>query len=136
VADSLVPLMDKHNAVLLSNHGVVTCGADLLTAFFRVETVEQLARITLVTEVLGKQSLLSGGDVEKLLAGRATAGASGVQGETPSAAWQAAGFSSEVETGTRLAERGARPGEARVSLTRRELEELIEEALRQDRARR
>jgi hypothetical protein len=30
--------------------------------------VEHCARITLVTELLGKQSLLSGRDVEKLLA--------------------------------------------------------------------
>jgi len=55
----------------MANHGVVTYGQDLLTAFFRMETVEHFAQVSLVTEMLGKQSLASGGDVEKLLAARA-----------------------------------------------------------------
>jgi L-fuculose-phosphate aldolase len=125
VADALTPLIDKHDAVLLSNHGVVTYGPDLLTAFFRMETVEQLAKITLVTEMLGKQSLLSGGDVEKLLAGRAYSSSSS-RGSA-----QHGGTQSD-SAGTR----GSQQGEARVTLTRQELEELIEEALRRDRARR
>jgi hypothetical protein len=35
-----------------------------------MEMVEHHARISLVTELLGTQSLLSGGDVEKLIAAR------------------------------------------------------------------
>jgi L-fuculose-phosphate aldolase len=66
--ESLEPFVTKHDAILMANHGVVTYGADLLTAFRRMECVEHYARITLVTELLGKQCLLSGGDVEKLLA--------------------------------------------------------------------
>jgi L-fuculose-phosphate aldolase len=65
---SLEPFVEKHDAILMANHGVVTYGADLLTAFRRMECVEHCARIALVTELLGKQSLLSGRDVEKLLA--------------------------------------------------------------------
>ena len=60
----------------MANHGVVTYGADLLTAFFRMETVEHFAQVSLVTEMLGKQVLLSGRDVEKLLAARARYGTS------------------------------------------------------------
>jgi len=67
---SLEPLIANHNAILMANHGVVTYGCDLLTAFHHMEMVEHHARISLVTELLGKQSLLSGGDVEKLLAAR------------------------------------------------------------------
>ena len=66
--------MQDHDAILMANHGVVTYGADLLTAFFRMETVEHFAQVSLVTELLGKQALLSGGDVEKLLAARARYG--------------------------------------------------------------
>ncbi|MFZ0819531.1 MAG: class II aldolase/adducin family protein [Candidatus Acidiferrales bacterium] len=66
--DSLEPFVRQHDAILMANHGVVTYGTDLLTAFRRMECVEHCARITLVTELLGKQSLLSGRDVEKLLA--------------------------------------------------------------------
>ncbi len=65
---SLEPFVGQHDAILMANHGVVTCGPDLLTAFRRMECVEHCARITLVTELLGKQSLLSSRDVEKLLA--------------------------------------------------------------------
>lgn len=124
VADALTPLIDKYNAVLLQNHGVVTFGPDMLTAFFRMETVEQLAKITLVTEMLGKQSLLSGGDVEKLLAGPAYRQSGSQQNaarESAQPVAQAAAAGSD---------------EPRVSLTRSELEALIEEALRRDRARR
>ena len=39
-----------------------------------METAEHFAHVSLVTELLGKQVLLSGGDVEKLLAARARYG--------------------------------------------------------------
>src|SRR5499427_1745670 len=68
---ALEPYVEHYDALLLANHGVVTCGPDLLTAFFRMETVEHFAQVSLVTELLGKQVLLSGRDVEKLLAARA-----------------------------------------------------------------
>ena len=74
LSDALEPLVQHYDAILLANHGVVTCGADLLTAFFRMETVEHFAQVSLVTELLGKQVLLSGRDVEKLLAARARYG--------------------------------------------------------------
>src|ERR1700688_1124034 len=71
---ALEPLVQNYDAILLANHGVVTCGADLLTAFFRLETVEHFAQVSLATELLGKQVLLSGRDVEKLLVARARYG--------------------------------------------------------------
>ena len=67
---SLEPLIAAHDAILMANHGVVTYGADLLSAFHRMDVVEHYARVSLVTELLGKQSLLSGCVVEKLLAAR------------------------------------------------------------------
>jgi L-fuculose-phosphate aldolase len=119
LTEALDPLVQNYDALLMANHGVVTYGADLLTAFFRMETVEHFAQISLVTEMLGKQALLSGRDVEKLLAARARYGsttASQVAPECP------------VTSETTATER--------VNLTRQELEALIEEALRSDRARR
>ena len=74
LADSIEPFVDGYDAILLANHGVVTYGHDLLTAFFRMETTEHFARVALVTEMLGKQVLLSSGDVEKLVAARARYG--------------------------------------------------------------
>jgi L-fuculose-phosphate aldolase len=67
---SLEPLVSEYDAILMANHGVVTYGVDLISAFHRMDVVEHYARVSLVTELLGKQSLLSGCDVEKLLTTR------------------------------------------------------------------
>jgi L-fuculose-phosphate aldolase len=118
LAATLEPLVSGHDAILMANHGVVTYGRDLLTAFFRMDTTEHFARVSMVTEILGKQVLLSNSDVEKLLAAR-------------------------VRFGTTAATVGpygpvtAAPGEPeRVTLTRRELDALIDEAVQKDRQRR
>ena len=66
----LEPLIPKHQAILLENHGVVTCGQDLTTAYHRMETVEQFARILVTAESLGGPRLLSRTDVQKLIAAR------------------------------------------------------------------
>ena len=71
LCDSIEPLLRNYEAILLANHGAVTYGPDLLTAFFRMETVEHFAHVSLVTQLLGKQAVLSAGDVDKLLASRA-----------------------------------------------------------------
>jgi L-fuculose-phosphate aldolase len=121
LSETLEPLVQHYDAILMANHGVVTCGQDLLTAFFRMETTEHFARVALVTELLGKQVLLSGEDVEKLLAARVRYG---------SATAAPAGPECPV-----TAEGAVASGE-RISVTREELEALIEEAVRHDRARR
>lgn len=118
LTDSIEPFVQSHDAILLANHGAVTYGTDLLTAFYRMETVEHFARVSLVTELLHKQALLSGEDVEKLLAARARYGletAGGVSASCP-----VTSDSAEAD---------------RVTLTRRELEALVEEAVKNDRAR-
>jgi L-fuculose-phosphate aldolase len=119
LTSAIEPLVRGHDAILMANHGVVTYGQDLLSAFYRMETTEHFARVALVTELLGKQMLLSGGDVEKLLEARArygvqTAGTLGPDGPVTCDA-------AETEC---------------VTLTRRELETLIDEAVQKDRARR
>ena len=57
LTEALAPLVQNNDALLMANHGVVTYGQDLLTAFFRMETVEHFAQVSLVTELLGKQVL-------------------------------------------------------------------------------
>jgi len=110
------PFIHGHDAILMANHGVVTYGPDLLTAFFRMETTEHFAQVSLVTERLGKQVVLSGCDVEKLAAAR-TQYAAGAKASHPSPD-------------------GAPCPTESVTLTRRELEALIDEGVRRDRARR
>jgi len=55
-----------HEAVLLANHGAVTVGPDLRTAYYRMETLEQTARIYLYAELLGGGEPLPHGAVETL----------------------------------------------------------------------
>ena len=64
---ALRDLIPRHNAVLLANHGVVSFGDDLFEAYFHMEEVEHFARVSLLTRLLGKQTLLSPRDVDKLL---------------------------------------------------------------------
>ena len=66
LAEALAPLVVEHDAILMANHGVVTCGADLLNAYMNMETVEHFAKIALVTHLLGKQQPLSDQHVDKL----------------------------------------------------------------------
>lgn len=113
------PLVHGHDAILMANHGVVTYGPDLLTAFFRMETTEHFARVSLVTEALGKQMLLSGGDVEKLVAARARYGTHTAATGSPEGPVTCDASDTE-----------------RVTLTRRELDMLIDEAVQKDRTRR
>jgi L-fuculose-phosphate aldolase len=71
LSQALAPLVSENDAILMSNHGVVTYGDDLHVAYMRMETVEHFARIALVTHLLGRQKLLTERDVEKLQSVRA-----------------------------------------------------------------
>jgi L-fuculose-phosphate aldolase len=71
---ALEPLIPCHDAILLQNHGVVTCGPDLRTAYFRLETVEQFARIMLTAQALGGPHLLPRAEMQKLIPARARDG--------------------------------------------------------------
>jgi len=63
LAASIVPFIPDCDAVLLGNHGVVTVGADLMSAFNLLETVERLAQVTLLAEAAAG---ISGVDPETL----------------------------------------------------------------------
>jgi L-fuculose-phosphate aldolase len=67
VARSICEFIPRFNAILLSNHGALTLGCDLSQAYFRMETVEHFAEITLAAKALGGPSPLSSDDVRKLL---------------------------------------------------------------------
>lgn len=48
-------LGERGNAVLMVNHGALTVGSNILEAFERMEVLESAARITLLTDLLGRQ---------------------------------------------------------------------------------
>ena len=70
LSERLAPLVPKYDAILMSNHGVVAYGEDLLIAYMHMDTVEHFAKIALVTHLLGKQQLLSEQELEKLAMAR------------------------------------------------------------------
>ncbi|MEE2961784.1 MAG: class II aldolase/adducin family protein [Myxococcota bacterium] len=55
------------NALLLENHGVMSVGPDLETAYLRMELVEHLAKIQVVAHQLGGVRLIPEEDVQILL---------------------------------------------------------------------
>ena len=66
LTDQLRPFVKNFDALLMSNHGVVTYGTNLEDAYNRMDTVEHFAKISIYTKILGRERLLSNEDVEKL----------------------------------------------------------------------
>ena len=55
-----------HDGLLLANHGALTVGGDVYAAYYKMETIEHFAKISLVTRQLGREHLLSRQEVERL----------------------------------------------------------------------
>jgi L-fuculose-phosphate aldolase len=55
-----------HDGLLLANHGALAMGADVMSAYYRMETIEHFAKISLVARTLGREHLLSREEVERL----------------------------------------------------------------------
>jgi L-fuculose-phosphate aldolase len=75
--ESIAPYLDRYDAILLANHGVVAFGPSLFAAANRMETVEQFAKILFTATLLGQVNRLSGGQVAELNAIRHRYGLSG-----------------------------------------------------------
>src|SRR5204863_9150214 len=67
---ALEPLIPQFDAILMSNHGVVTYADTLHHAYMKMETVEHFSQIALVTHLLGRQQPLKDVEIEKLLLAR------------------------------------------------------------------
>ena len=63
-----------HDGMLLANHGALTVGADLFGAYYKMETIEHFAKISLVARMLGRENLISREEVERLQELRGTYG--------------------------------------------------------------
>jgi L-fuculose-phosphate aldolase len=55
-----------HDGMLLANHGAVTCGPDVMAAYYKMETIEHFAKISLVARLLGREHLISREEVDRL----------------------------------------------------------------------
>src|SRR5438876_3615371 len=63
-----------HDGMLLANHGALTVGADLFSAYYKMETIEHFAKISLVARLLGNENLIAREEVERLQELRGTYG--------------------------------------------------------------
>jgi L-fuculose-phosphate aldolase len=70
VPERLAPFLKDYDAFLLANHGVLTLGSDLFSAYYKMETVEHCARVVLAARQLGGARQLSSDEVRKLEAVR------------------------------------------------------------------
>ena len=110
----MLPLIPKYDALMMGNHGAVCYGEDIWKAFFRMETVEHFARIALVAELLGGAKVLPRSEVDKLLDSRTRYGVKTRSGGV---------------YGCPLVAEDVGQSD-RISVTREELIELVNEALK------
>ena len=53
VPDAIEPYLNDHDVMLLENHGALTVGSDVITAYYRMESLELWAKITINAIILG-----------------------------------------------------------------------------------
>jgi L-fuculose-phosphate aldolase len=64
--ESIRPAVAGHEAILLANHGAMTLGRDVLSAYHRMEALEQLARISALTQLIGEARTLTPEELARL----------------------------------------------------------------------
>jgi L-fuculose-phosphate aldolase len=130
-----------HDGLLLANHGALALAGDVMAAYYRMETIEHFAKISLVARTLGREHLLSRDEVERLQGLR---GMYGIASPAPICAddsIQASGGQLECQvvqapdSGDRLvasvsSERSSVSAVPEIRLTYRELTALIEDAIK------
>ena len=144
LADAVQEHIKVHDGLLLANHGALTVAGELFAAYYKMETIEHFARISLVARQLGRERLLSREEVLRLQALRGTYGIAAPAPICPEpGAGQAGGEDCQVlqapsAPGQRLvtgnAGAGAPPapgGDDEIRLTYGELTALIEDAVKQ-----
>ncbi|MEO8597968.1 MAG: class II aldolase/adducin family protein [Candidatus Solibacter sp.] len=124
----MLPLIPKYDALMMANHGAVCYGEDVYKAYFKMETVEHFARIQLVAELLGGPKALPRVEVDKLLDSRTRYGVKAASAGEPGCPVAA------EEVGTTHCGTGggkpARADEEHFYVSRSELVQMVEEALR------
>ena len=116
LTEPMLPLIPKYDALLMANHGAVCYGEDVFKAYFRMETMEHFARITLVAELLGGAKVLPRQEVDKLLDSRTRYGVKAKSAGEPGCPLAL----EDVDGG----------GEEKFYVTRSELIGLVDEALK------
>ena len=149
LADAVRKFVKAHDGLLLANHGALTIADDLFAAYYKMETVEHFAKISLTARLLGGERMLSRKEVERLQGLRGTYGIASpapicADGSTDTpAATDAADITCQTlqapdTAGERLVSDEVVPRvrpslgkDGEIRLTYRELTALIEDAVRE-----
>ena len=149
LADAVQKFIKAHDGLLLANHGALTIANDLFAAYYKMETVEHFAKISLTARLLGGERMLSREEVERLQGLRGMYGIAAPAPICPDGSTDAPETSdtedftcqtlqAPISAGERLV-RGEVPApdnpvlgtDGEIRLTYRELTALIEDAVRQ-----
>jgi L-fuculose-phosphate aldolase len=141
--DAVRKYIKAHDGMLLANHGALTAGADLFSAYYKMETIEHFAKISLVARLLGRENVIAREELLRLQELRGTYGIQApapICADLPSSADPAlcqvvqspegGGFRLVAANGPNGANVAEGNDEAEIRLTYRELSALIEEAVR------
>ncbi|MBP8855541.1 MAG: class II aldolase/adducin family protein [Oscillospiraceae bacterium] len=77
VPNAIEPYLEQHDVMLLENHGALAVGGDVVTAFYRMESLELWAKITINAVILGGSRDISPENIQKLIDKRAYYGVTG-----------------------------------------------------------
>jgi L-fuculose-phosphate aldolase len=67
IPESIRKYLPDHNAFLLENHGAFTIGNDVHQAYYRMESMELFAKISLLARTLGNVNTISEENVQKIM---------------------------------------------------------------------
>ena len=67
VPDAIEPYLEEHDVMLLENHGALAVGSDVITAFYRMESLELWAKITINAVILGGSHDIDPKNIQKLI---------------------------------------------------------------------
>lgn len=146
LADAVDRHIKVHDGLLLANHGALTVADGLLRAYYKMETIEHFARISVVARLLGRERLLSRGEVNRLQALR---GAYGIAAPAPICPEGSDGIVADGDAACQTLEAPSAPGrqlvddmpaaprpappasggDAEIRLTYRELTAIVEDAV-------
>ena len=138
LADAVSRYIKAHDGLLLANHGALTIGHELFAAYYKMETIEHFAKISLVARTLGGERVLSRDEVFRLQQLR---GKYGIAAPAPicpdpvdpgEAGVVCQVVDAPISPGERLVGGAAArlTGDGEIRLTYRELVALVDEAVR------
>ena len=67
LAKAIAPYLEKHDAILLENHGALSCGHDLQSAWFKMEALDYYAKVIYLAAGYGGANEFSQEEVDKLI---------------------------------------------------------------------